>query len=594
MIAEALFFLSLPTGLLPASEGAHALVLEALLFIGMLIVVAKLVESILSRVGLNSIVAYTVAGIVLGPATGLVEITEHIEIFLNIGVFIFFFLIGLDEIDIPGFMSTIRGRYFVAAAVSVIISILVSLVVTADLLGLGIELGLSTESGEPEFVKLEFTKALSLAGILSLSSLGLVAKVLSDKGLLKELIGLRIFTAVIIAEVIALLVVGINIGERSEAVSVLGILRLLGQIAGFTVVIWIISAKVLPRVMAFLQRFLNVPELSYGLLIGGLFLVVVGAEKIGLHGSLGALLFGAALSGLPHRMREDIMPGMRSTAEGLFVPLFFASAGLHLDFSFVELPVFTIVALLFIPMIGKILASLIGTYLARLDTPIVISTGLMGKGVAEIALLLVLFETGVISQGVYSLLTITMFGYILLMPPAISLAVSRAKVPEETSQPQTIVPAFARHALAGVIVSSVMDRTRSYPDPDLPVSSFLDDWLVPNQTDYLIMDRGVPVGTVSLTRVNFRRRLFFWRRGSFGYTPLRALMRRRPPRANPDEPIQDALERMASSSLTIIPVMDRSTGQFLGMVSSNEILDLVALMDEIREEAQRMADDLAD
>ena len=588
------FGLSLPTGLLPASEGAHALVLEALLFIGMLIVVAKLVESILSRVGLNSIVAYTVAGIVLGPATGLVEITEHIEIFLNIGVFIFFFLIGLDEIDIPGFMSTIRGRYFVAAAVSVIISILVSLVVTADLLGLGIELGLSTESGEPEFVKLEFTKALSLAGILSLSSLGLVAKVLSDKGLLKELIGLRIFTAVIIAEVIALLVVGINIGERSEAVSVLGILRLLGQIAGFTVVIWIISAKVLPRVMAFLQRFLNVPELSYGLLIGGLFLVVVGAEKIGLHGSLGALLFGAALSGLPHRMREDIMPGMRSTAEGLFVPLFFASAGLHLDFSFVELPVFTIVALLFIPMIGKILASLIGTYLARLDTPIVISTGLMGKGVAEIALLLVLFETGVISQGVYSLLTITMFGYILLMPPAISLAVSRAKVPEETSQPQTIVPAFARHALAGVIVSSVMDRTRSYPDPDLPVSSFLDDWLVPNQTDYLIMDRGVPVGTVSLTRVNFRRRLFFWRRGSFGYTPLRALMRRRPPHANPDEPIQDALERMTSSSLTIIPVMDRSTGQFLGMVSSNEILDLVALMDEIREEAQRMADDLAD
>ena len=594
MIAEALFFLSLPTGLPPASEGAHALVIEALLFIGMLIVVAKLVESILSRVGLNSIVAYTVAGIVLGPATGLVEITEHIEIFLNIGVFIFFFLIGLDEIDIPGFMSTIRGRYFVAAAVSVIISILVSLVVTADLLGLGIELGLSTESGEPEFVKLEFTKALSLAGILSLSSLGLVAKVLSDKGLLKELIGLRIFTAVIIAEVIALLVVGLNIGERSEAVSVLGILRLLGQIAGFTVVIWIISAKVLPRVMAFLQRFLNVPELSYGLLIGGLFLVVVGAEKIGLHGSLGALLFGAALSGLPHRMREDIMPGMRSTAEGLFVPLFFASAGLHLDFSFVELPVFTIVALLFIPMIGKILASLIGTYLARLDTPIVISTGLMGKGVAEIALLLVLFETGVISQGVYSLLTITMFGYILLMPPAISLAVSRAKVPEETSQPQTIVPAFARHALAGVIVSSVMDRTRSYPDPDLPVSSFLDDWLVPNQTDYLIMDRGVPVGTVSLTRVNFRRRLFFWRRGSFGYTPLRALMRRRPPHANPDEPIQDALERMASSSLTIIPVMDRSTGQFLGMVSSNEILELVALMDEIREEAQRMAADLAD
>ena len=594
MIAEALLFLSLPTGVLPETDGDHSLVLQALLFIGMLIVVAKLAEGVLSRIGLSSIVAYTVAGIMLGPVTGLVEITEHIEIFLNIGVFIFFFLIGLDEIDIPGFMSTIRGRYFVAATVSVIISILASLVVTADLLGLGFELGLDTESGEPRFVKLEFSKALSLAGILSLSSLGLVAKVLADKGLLKELIGLRIFTAVIIAEVIALLIVGLTIGEKSEGVSALGILRLLGQIAGFTIVIWILSAKALPRIMAMLQRFLNVPELSYGLLMGGLFLVVVGAERFGLHGSLGGLLFGAALSGLPHRMREDIMPGMRSTAEGLFVPLFFASAGLHLDFSFIELPVLTIVALLFVPMAGKVIASLVGTYLARLDTPIVLSTGLMGKGVAEIALLLVLFETGVISQGVFSLLVITMFGYILLMPPVISLAVSRAKVPEKASQPQTIVPAFARHALAGVMVGSVMDRTRSYPESDLPVSSFLNDWLVPSQVDYLIMENGAPVGTVSLTRVNFRRRLFFWRRGSFGDTPLRALMRRGPPHANPDEPIQDALERMAADSLTIIPVLDRSTGEFLGMVSSNEILELVSLMDEIREEARRMAAELGD
>ena len=74
------------------------------------------------------------------------------------------------------------------------------------------------------------------------------------------------------------------------------------------------------------------------------------------------------------------MPGMRSTAEGLFVPLFFASAGLYLDLSFIELPPITIVALLFIPMVGKVLASLVGTYLARLDTPIVLSAGLMGKG----------------------------------------------------------------------------------------------------------------------------------------------------------------------------------------------------------------------
>ncbi|MYE39575.1 MAG: hypothetical protein F4X27_05020, partial [Chloroflexi bacterium] len=96
MIADTLLFV----GLAADSEGPHALFLRALFFIGMLIVVAKLAEGILSRLGLNSIVAYTIAGIVLGPITGLVEITEYIHIFLSIGVFIFFLLIGLDEIDI--------------------------------------------------------------------------------------------------------------------------------------------------------------------------------------------------------------------------------------------------------------------------------------------------------------------------------------------------------------------------------------------------------------------------------------------------------------------------------------------------------------
>ncbi len=583
MIADTPMLLGLPLAISLAGDAAAAH-FEALLFIGLLIVVAKLSEGVLSRVGLSSIVAYTVAGIILGPVTGLVEVTDHIKLFLDIGVFIFFFLIGLDEIDIPGFMSTIRGRYFVAATVAVLISILFSLIVTSDLTGLSFALGL------------EFNKALSLAGILSLSSLGLVAKVLADKGLLKELIGLRIFTAVIIAEVIALLIVGLTLGgDDSDVFSVLGVLELIGKIAAATVVIWIVSAKILPRVMTLLQRFLNVPELSYGLLIGGLFLVVVGAEKLGgLHGSLGALLFGAALSGLPHRMREDIMPGMKSTAEGLFVPLFFASAGLYLDFSFVNLPPMTIIGLVFIPLIGKIIASFVGTFLARLDTPVVLSVGLMGKGVAEIALLLVLRETEVIGSDVFSLLVILMFAYIVLMPPIIAAAVSRAKPPELTSQPQTMVPAFARHALAGVMVGSVVDRSRTYPDPDISVNTFLQDWLVPDQTDYLVMERGVPVGTVSLTRVNFRRRLFFWRRGSLGETPLRTLMRRGPPHANPDEPIEDALSRMAENSLTIIPVMDRATGQFLGMVSSNEILELVSLMDEIREEARRMAAEPAD
>ena len=229
-----------------------------------------------------------------------------------------------------------------------------------------------------------------------------------------------------------MLVVGFTIGEHHD-LSVVGILVLLAEIAGFVVVTWVLSTKLLPPAIIFLRRLLQVPELSFGLLIGGLFLVVVAAEKMGLHGTIGALLFGTALSGLPQRVHRDIMPGMRSAAEGLFVPLFFASAGLQFDLSFTALPAATLAALVLIPLAGKFAGAFLSTYLTRLDAPFALATGLMSKGVAEIALLLVLLETGVIEKSVFSLFVLVMFGYILLLPPVIDFTIKRAKSPRRAA-----------------------------------------------------------------------------------------------------------------------------------------------------------------
>ena len=124
-----------------------------------------------------------------------------VELVLSIGIFIFFFLIGLEELDISGFLSAICGRLFIASVLSVTISLLVSLAVTTDVF-FDLQLGL------------DFTHALGLAGVLSLSSLGVVAKVLIDQGRLKEPLGVRIFAAVVIAELIALFVVGFAISEH--------------------------------------------------------------------------------------------------------------------------------------------------------------------------------------------------------------------------------------------------------------------------------------------------------------------------------------------------------------------------------------------
>ena len=256
---------------------------------GLLILVAKLAEGVLRRVRLNTIGAYTATGILLGPVTGLVELTSYIHVLLGIGIFIYFFLIGLDEIDVSGFMAAIRGRFFVAAVISVVIPLVASLAVTFDLFfdsGLG----------------LDFDGSLVLARVLSLTSLGVVAKVLIGADCLKEPVGTEMFTTALIAGLLVLLLVGLTIGEHSHDVSLGGVFLLLGQIAGFIVVNWVLAGRIVPPLIELLERVLRVPQLSFGLILGILFILVVSAERFGLHASLAALLLGVALSRLPHQV----------------------------------------------------------------------------------------------------------------------------------------------------------------------------------------------------------------------------------------------------------------------------------------------------
>lgn len=537
---------------------------QAVFQIGLLILVAKLAEALLSRVRVNAIIAYTLTGVILGPVTGLVEAGGDLDTLLGIGIFLFFFLIGLDEVDISGFVATIRGRFFLAAVVCVVVSMLSALVVTTDVF-YDFNLGPKDLGG-----------SLGLAGVFALSSLGMVAKVLSDNGQLRQRLGMEIFATVLIAELIVLLIVGFTLGEPFQRSFALEVVILVGQITAFTVVTWVLSKRVVPHLMVFTQRFLPVSQLSLGLVLGGLFLMVIAAEHIGLHGTLGALLFGAALSGLPHQVRREIVPGLQSVGEGLFVPLFFASAGLHFDWSFLDLPLWTIAAVAVVPLLGKFVGAALGAWLARLEGRFALATGLMAKGVAEIALLLILLGSGVIGQDVFSLLVLIMFGYILVTPYALGFAVRRAgkhakKPAAEDAGDLAVTPSLARFALDGVTVESIVDRTRRFPDATLSVRDFADRWIVADQEDYVVTADGELAGIVSL------RLLRYLPKPRWADTPLGDVLRRDTPHAWPAEPVEDALQRMTDNAVTAMPVVTEDTHDLVGVVTSLDVLDLIVV-----------------
>ena len=531
---------------------------ETVFAVGLLIVVAKLAEGVSQRLRLNSIVAYSATGALLGPVTGVIEPTEELSVLLRIGLFLLFFLIGLDEIDVSGVVETVRGKLLLFALLSLLIPMGLSFLVTSDSV-FDFGLGLSDRS------------ALALATVLSLSSLGIVAKVLGDEGRLRSRLGIQMFTAVLIVKLLGLPLVGFTLHEQGHGLDPLGVMVLIAEVACFAVVTYLISNRVLPHLIVVLKRTLRVPQLSFGLVLGGLLLMVVAAESMNLHGSLGALLFGAALSGLPFQVRRDVVPGMRSIADGLFIPLFFASGGLQLSFAFTQLPLGAIVALLLVPLVGKFAGPYIGSYLTRMENPLALSTGLMAKGITEIALLLLLVETGMIGSDLFSLLILVMFVYLVALPPLISLAVRRAKVRDHEEPTDRIPSSLAHFALTDITVDDILDRARVFPDPNLSVREFADEWVDPHQHDYVVATEGKLHGIVSVSMLRYLPK------ADWSKTPLVQVIRRSTPKAWQDEHVEEVLHRMQNRSLSALPVLDRESESLVGSVTSKEILELLTM-----------------
>jgi Kef-type K+ transport system membrane component KefB len=524
---------------------------NALLSIGLLLITAKLLEGVAIRLRQSPLLAYLAAGIILGPALGRVEPTDELHLFFGIGVILMFFLIGIDEMDVSGLVATIRGRFFIAGFIAFVVPAGISLSVMLFVVD------------EP------LPNSIALAGLLSLSSLAVVAKILSDMGRLKEHFGLEVFTTVVIVEIIGLLVVAFSLQQigQSGGFTPWKIPLLLLEIVAFAVLAWFLASRVFPPLVVRLRRFIGAPQLTFGLVIGGLFIMVGGVEKIGVHGALGGLLLGMALSGLPHGLRSEILPGVRGLAQGIFIPLFFASAGLYLNLSFTQLSALVIISIVLAAVLGKFVGAILGVAIARLDNPVAIASGLMGKGVVEIALLLVMLDIGAISPELFSLLTLIMVCFILLAGPAIGIAISRTKSIGKPKLPRLVVPSFARYVQYTAAVKDIMDKSRQFPSIKISVQEFIDMWVVPEQQHYIVANE-----SHRLAGIIYLPDLRHLPKNSWKETILSDLIQRDTPVAWPDEPLDDVLERMANNNISIIPVISPESGELISSISSSDVV----------------------
>ena len=274
-------------------------------------VVVAAVASLLAarRVDLPPILAYIVAGLVLGPVTGLLSVGASVHLLSELGVALLLFLVGLE-------LSVDRLREVGRPAV------VTGLVQMAATLGLGT--ALAAGLGFPA------VEALFLGLALTFSSTVVVVKLLDRTGDMATRHG-RLAVGVLLVQDVAVavaltLVAGLGSGAGGGLPALgTGLATAVVGTAALAGVAVVAVRRGLPRLLAWLS---GSPEALFVVSLTWCFAFILAAEALHVSIELGAFVAGVALAQVPQcsELRRRVHPLVE-----LFLAIFFVTLGAELD-----------------------------------------------------------------------------------------------------------------------------------------------------------------------------------------------------------------------------------------------------------------------
>lgn len=415
------------------------MVFEAIMFLAVLVISSKMLGELMHRINQPTIIGNVLAGIIVGPAMfAIVQPIEAIDLFVSIGVFFLFFIIGLEEIDLPGLFRVLRGRLFAGSAVAFLIPFIV-----AGLFGISLDM--------------EFAKAFAIASVIGASSLGVTAKILTDMGKLRSTIGLEIFTVTAIVEFIAIILTSVLIQvNQSDSPQIMDFVWLFSNMVIFFVVAGLLSVFVIPKFFKLLREHLRAKQVYFGVVVGMILLVAYFAEISGVHGAIGALLLGIAVSRMNREEYQEISKNVSVLGYGIFIPIFFAGIGLHFTPNFFDIEWWIIAVFLGIIIGVKFGSSYLAVRIAKMQPASTVAYGVMSKGAVDLALMLSLLKFDMLDDNLFSLLV---FGTLITMIiSSVELQRNLKKVVQVKvgASELSLTPVYFRRAVSDLTAENVL------------------------------------------------------------------------------------------------------------------------------------------
>ncbi len=359
--------------------------MESLFFeLGLVIISAALVGVVGYFLKQPLILAYVVAGVLIGPfGFGLVHNIETIHIIANVGIMLMLFLVGLEMN--PDRMKDLGFVAFATGMGQVVFTGVVGYALIA-------------------IFNFSLIETIYLTISITLSSTVIAVKLIYDKRDNNALYGKVAISILLIQDVIAILALlaltGFTVGSFDFDFLKFGGILLRGIIMSIVVVF--VARK-------FLSYLYNKIATSHELLIlfslSWAFGVALLAELVGFNIEIGAFIAGISLASLPYTFEIN---AKAKILRDFFITIFFVALGAGLVFSSIGSLIVPFIILSFFVLIGNPLIVMVIMGLLGYDKRTSFFTGLSIANVSEFSLILVAmgYSLGHLSQQVVAMLTL--------------------------------------------------------------------------------------------------------------------------------------------------------------------------------------------
>ncbi|MGH9083931.1 MAG: cation:proton antiporter [Acidimicrobiales bacterium] len=385
-----------------------------------LLVAARGFGAVARRFGQPPVIGELAAGLVLGPSV-LGRVVPGIEgwLFPDEGVQsamlftvawlgVIFLLLGTGfETD----LGLIRRQGRAAAIVST--GSLVVPVVGGLLAGAAMPALFIGEADRTEF-------ALFMGAALSISSLPVIAKILTDMGYLRRNFGQLTLAAGMANDVIGWVALGVIAGLVSAStMSVTRVgLTVLG-IAGFFLAALTVGQRGIDLVLRRLRRQGADPSAQTSVLVAVTILGAVITQWLGVEAVLGAFIVGIVVGRSPYRDAE-ILENIDTASSAFLAPVFFATAGLRVDLGLLADPTVATwgVVVIVVASITKFLGALVAGSIARLPgrESAALGIALNARGALEIVIASVGLALGVLNAASYTVVVLMAMATSMMAP----------------------------------------------------------------------------------------------------------------------------------------------------------------------------------